>query len=341
MAAFVQKSPTLQANIQQLGQDRVTVKWGSTGQGTYYDESARQLVFDSNSKGHGSQISRSLAHEFGHHAFREPQDISSRSAYVNHQLRDEANATLNNASVRDEILRAGGPDIGISGSNAKTYENIAGDFHSGKISRDSALQGIANAFGNEHPSVAPSVTYNDYYGNFYDTKILPSLRRAPQHPTPDLDVQHEPSRTKIGPDNQMHPDHALLQQIRSGVHAQDQKVGRSYDESSERLSRSLLAACKDSRSDYPQQKNLTGNEITRADHVILGGDNMFVVQGKLGDPAVLRAHVNVAQAINTPIEQSDNKVEAARQTLAQESALVQQQAPRPQQAQQDQPSPSR
>src|SRR3546814_10508266 len=49
----------------------------------------------------------------------------------------------------------------------------------------------------------------------------------------------------LTPAHEQHPDHAMLQQIRGGVRRLDEQAGRSYDETSERISRCLLANCKE------------------------------------------------------------------------------------------------
>ncbi|APR12686.1 hypothetical protein BI312_13845 [Xanthomonas citri pv. citri] len=62
------------------------------------------------------------------------------------------------------------------------------------------------------------------------------------------------------------------------------------------------------------------------DHVVMGKTgNMFAVEGRLDDPAHRRVHVEIDQAIRTPVEQSDQKLLAANQAIAQERALTQQQ----------------
>lgn len=127
-------------------------------------------------------------------------------------------------------------------------------------------------------------------------------------------------RSRPSPDDKDHPDHALLEQIRDKVRAHGQASGVSHSEAEERLSRSLLAACKDNREMYPNCSgySLADNAFSRADHVLAGKDNMFVVQGALGDPASQRAQVNVAQAMNTPVEQSDAKLELSNQAISQQ-----------------------
>jgi hypothetical protein len=121
----------------------------------------------------------------------------------------------------------------------------------------------------------------------------------------------------------------MLEQIRAHVRGLDRKAGREYDEGSERVSRSLLAASKDNRDMYPDRSGapLASNALERVDHVVIGKDgrHAFAVQGELDDPAHKRAHVDVVQARQTPVEQSDAKLEAANQQIAQELQLAMQQ----------------
>ncbi|MFS8461672.1 hypothetical protein EIQ00_05550 [Xanthomonas campestris pv. raphani] len=61
------------------------------------------------------------------------------------------------------------------------------------------------------------------------------------------------------------------------------------------------------------------------DHVVMGKTgNVFAVEGRLDDPAHKRVHVDVEQAIQTPVEQSDQQLLAANQAPAQERVLTQQ-----------------
>lgn len=149
----------------------------------------------------------------------------------------------------------------------------------------------------------------------HDHTYVPVVPIAPAPPPPR------------GPDDPAHPDHALLEQIRGGVRKLDEEVGKPYDAMSERISRSLLAVCKDNRDAYPGagDRSLAENALTRVDHVVMGKTgNVFAVEGRLDDPAHKRVHVDVEQAIKTPVEQSDQKLLAANQALAQERALTQQ-----------------
>lgn len=137
-------------------------------------------------------------------------------------------------------------------------------------------------------------------------------------------------------DSPAHPDsphRPMLDQIRNGVRALDEKVGKAYDEGSERLSRCVLAACKDNRDmqDGKADASLSANALNRVDHLLLGTKgNLHAVEGSLGDPASKIATVSIEQALKTPVEQSDLKLQQATQTIAQaqqrERDLAQQQA---------------
>jgi len=110
-------------------------------------------------------------------------------------------------------------------------------------------------------------------------------------------------------------DQKLLDEIRSKVEGLDKANGRAFDETSERVSASLLAAAK-------------GAGITQADHVVLSrqtpsspaAQNIFVVQGDMADPAALRTHMVTAEAAQRSVQESMSQVEAIGQRQAREQA---------------------
>lgn len=146
-------------------------------------------------------------------------------------------------------------------------------------------------------------------------------------PAEPLDVARLPEQqhaapAKLSPAHPDHPDHRLYEQIREGVAELDAQHGRTPDAMSERLTGSLLVLAKD-------------NGLDRVDHVVLSqatadarsGQNVFVVQGEMGDPAQLRAGMSTQQAITTPLEESMQQFDAVaeeRQARAQQQALQQQ-----------------
>jgi hypothetical protein len=116
-------------------------------------------------------------------------------------------------------------------------------------------------------------------------------------------------------------DQEMLEQIRSGVRKIDEGLGKPYDDASERISRSLLAACRDNSGAYGRDNgySLSENALNRVDHIVLGkSGHVFAVQGDLNDPAHKRAFVSVDQALNTPVEQSDQKTQAANSAIERE-----------------------
>lgn len=110
----------------------------------------------------------------------------------------------------------------------------------------------------------------------------------------------------------------LYRQIRDGVAELDTQHGREFDATSERMTASLLVLAKNSG-------------LTRVDHVVLSNatsvhpaaHNVFLVQGKLDDPAHLRAVMPTEQAVKAPIEESMQKYEVASRQVEQQSQVTQ------------------
>jgi hypothetical protein len=144
-----------------------------------------------------------------------------------------------------------------------------------------------------------------------------------------------PAESKQDPAHPDHPNHVMLEQIRCGIREIDRSHGREFDELSERLSHCLLAEAKH-------------QHLSRVDHVLLSlpdqvtgkPENIFLVQGKMDDPAHLRMYVNIEAAIQTPIAASDERLEAVNQRLAQEQMQAQQLAQQRAQQQELQGSPA-
>lgn len=144
--------------------------------------------------------------------------------------------------------------------------------------------------------------------------------RSIKAPYPDSDLNTEkrnlmPERTLLQrfisdadlPQN----DRRMLEDIRSQVAGIDKQHGREFDATSERISLGLLVEAK-------QQG------LQRIDHVVLGTapagnaeQRMFAVQGRLEDPAHLRASVGIGAAVQTSPEQSYATLEALYRTQEQ------------------------
>lgn len=98
-------------------------------------------------------------------------------------------------------------------------------------------------------------------------------------------------------DMQPHPGFPLYQGAERGVLQLDAQAGRTPDEGSRHLAGALAA-----------EMFVAGGK--RIDAVMLNGDasRAFAVQGNVGDPAHLRASVEVVPALATTLEQSSAKV---------------------------------
>lgn len=119
------------------------------------------------------------------------------------------------------------------------------------------------------------------------------------------------ARENPDPSHPGHPRHALYQGCAAGVDALDRQLGRAPDERSDCMKASLAELAVRSGFD-------------RVDHVLLSirsgdvqaGQNVFVVQGALGDPAHLRAHMRTDAAVAAEVEVSFRKIAALDQTQA-------------------------
>ncbi len=160
--------------------------------------------------------------------------------------------------------------------------------------------------GDQPSGHAPSGPGDPIRRQEYEGRVMPFSPVAPISGAP----QRSPasgSPTEAG-----HPHHNLLLQIRAGVAAIDERAGKPYDESSERVSRSLLVACRT----FPREPNAgasaDGYAIRRVDHVFLtaDGSRAFAIEGDLRDPSHRRANVEMARAVRTPVEDADRALTA-------------------------------
>lgn len=175
---MVAKSPTLTRNLEALQADGWTIEYGEAGKGSYCDRNAKKIVVDEGGQGDTAGVVQTLAHESGHARYTPdpyvPPDGLTKDQYVTanvaRDLRDEGEATITNLKVRDELLAAGQPDIGVAGAKAAEYQHAydACDDPDDPGKRDALRTQIGNIFKDgEHPSTDPSKTYGEYYGEPY------------------------------------------------------------------------------------------------------------------------------------------------------------------------------
>ncbi len=151
-----------------------------------------------------------------------------------------------------------------------------------------------------------------------ETTSRESEAQAAPVPVPVAAEPQAPAR--LEPSDPHHPAHALYRQVREQVEKLDENVGRSYDETSERLTISLMVLAKE-------------RGLERVDHVVLSnavgdnppGFNVFVVQGELDNPAHRRAAMPTEQAVQTPHEQSMERLDVLLQLDAEREQQLSQQ----------------
>ncbi|AVQ05753.1 TPA: lipase [Xanthomonas vasicola pv. zeae] len=141
---------------------------------------------------------------------------------------------------------------------------------------------------------------------------------APGEPAKRDAREYSNDHTSLRIDQPGHVGNALFQDAQRGVHAQDARAGRRPDHHSAQLSGSLAS-----------EMHAAGGQ--RIDAVMMSPDaaRTFAVQGRVDDPAQLRVSVETMTAMNTPLEQSSQRVaeNAARQSVAleQQQSQTQQQ----------------
>ncbi|MEA9588683.1 XVIPCD domain-containing protein [Xanthomonas sp. WHRI 10064A] len=116
------------------------------------------------------------------------------------------------------------------------------------------------------------------------------------------------------------PTDPLHRQAEEAVSRLEQGLGREYDENSARLAASSASLAKE-------------HGLSRIDHVVLSehtpsarqGENVFVVEGALNDPAHKMAHMKTGDAIAQPVAQSLAQLQSLGETQQQSQQQEQQQ----------------
>jgi len=168
---LAKKSPELQKQLKELEKDGWTIKKGKKGGGSWANRQTKTIVV-ADGKTPEQNVS-TISHEAGHARYGTPtrhgmDGYNTRADYisanVDEHLADEAAAQFNSATVRDEVLGAGGSDIGIPGRG--DYEGIWDRYEAETITRDQALGEMGRAMGAETTSTTGQ-NYRDYYGRSY------------------------------------------------------------------------------------------------------------------------------------------------------------------------------
>jgi uncharacterized Zn-binding protein involved in type VI secretion len=169
---LINKSPTLKQQMNDLATKGWQIKWGKPGYGSSCNKKYKFITLDKNEQNNPTDIVQTLSHEAGHAEYSYKTDYSSKTAFVTQTLGDEGEATLNNIKVQREILAStqNATDIGIAGNYPKQYNAVYEQFLKDG-NEVKARNAIGTIFGtNERVSIPPHLKYQDYYGNWYDTK---------------------------------------------------------------------------------------------------------------------------------------------------------------------------
>ena len=84
-------------------------------------------------------------------------------------LNGEGDAVMHEAIVREEILNAGGPDVGITGDVDGKYSKLYDDYKKGLDTWHGTVHSMGQLYANEQPSVSPKGTiYRDYYAKSWE-----------------------------------------------------------------------------------------------------------------------------------------------------------------------------
>lgn len=187
---------------------------------------------------------------------------------------------------------------------------------------DQALgENVTWSYGNTCASWATS-TVNKVTGQsldagellFTDTprELIESIRKAERvRPTSPSQPQPATERPETSIPSLSNASASLHQQALAGVHALDASLGRTSDESSQRMAASLTQLAR-------------AQGLERIDHVVLGlptgqpprPENIFVIQGALDDPGHLRAPINIETALQPSVAESLRQIHQLDKQLA-------------------------
>lgn len=173
--AIAARSPTLQAQLKQLDDKGWTFLYGTEAPSkTMYDPRRPHIAISPDLQSRPAMVVQQLVHEVGHALHPTQWDTSSRAAYVDSALRGEGWATLANVTAQQEILAAGGPDIGIASARPMRmgpqyqaiYQQYVVDGDANK-----AVGAIGQLYG-QNEITGHGIPYADYYGNNYDDRFM-------------------------------------------------------------------------------------------------------------------------------------------------------------------------
>lgn len=270
-------------------------------------------------------IFTTLAHEIGHDKFNPgamPFRGRGEDEYVEYRANLEASAVFNAFAIITEFkgyadFEPRWNHIGYGQGGGLGAAAIHSDWSKGMLTDEQAIARLAAPIPNfSYTRSEPLIDQNGDGVLTQRDAYLRDYRALMQHqPTQSAAGAEVPGlRETTGrgePSGPGHPDHDLYSQIAAQVSEHGRQHSRQWDGASERMTASLLALVKESG-------------LSRVDHVVFStrnehiaaGENVFVVQGRLDDPAHLRTHMKTDEAVRTPEAVSLEKVEAINERMA-------------------------
>lgn len=232
-------------------------------------------------------------------------------------------AVFNGRTMQRGIARAVKPDLELHARVASVSAPVmAGGIrkHAENLDETRHLQHLLNKLG-YRDAFGHSLRVDGDFGD-RSREAVHAFQQA--HGLPQVD--HVGPRTREAlrsaerspsPVDPSHPDHALYRQALAGVHRLDHEHGRAPDAGSDRLAASLTRLAKE-------------NGLIRVDHVVLSidngtvkrGENVFVVQGAMGDPAHRLAYMKTQVAIDAPVAESFRQLEQGNALQRQQAMQV-------------------
>ncbi|CAD0306203.1 XVIPCD domain-containing protein [Xanthomonas hortorum] len=237
-------------------------------------------------------------------------------------------STLNHAGYSNSRANFLIPDSPVVAAGASLGAHKLGNFlNEGSVLSDPNARTLAetnkrmiNEYRTDLDQIRAGITVISRSNLGLGKDVIDAIRGplAPGEPAKRDAREHGNDHTSLRIDQPGHVGNSLFQDAQRGVHAQDARAGRSPDQQSAQLSGSLAS-----------EMHAAGGQ--RIDAVMMSPDaaRTFAVQGRVDDPAQLRVSVETMTAINTPLEQSSQRVaeNAARQSVAleQQQSQTQQQ----------------
>ncbi len=190
VAALVDKSPTLQGLIASATRKGVNVHLGEAGRGSFTSRSADDttVAIDPQDTPDAAALANVLAHELSHARVGTDTPLGLDSA-VGHgrpamNMADEGEARLVQLIVRDEVLRAGGPDLmpDVTPRELEIFDQAGRTLDLGAASRD-----LGAVMAGMRPSTNTDLTYAQFHGTDDGPTVLP----APEDESPALPPSRE------------------------------------------------------------------------------------------------------------------------------------------------------